>query len=163
MAETVKQSTVQECDVPSLFQRLSAALLTHSTLQCSTIDYCFQQPVKQPFLHDRIRVHHLSKKLAFSCMDVVLLRKWEWMSKDSGGLWQWLALSLTLHHCGKPKSARKLAAAVSWLLRKDCPLAEAENVIQFLFLLSTPNTEDSSRAEMPQGEEAGHIYNYYPE
>ncbi len=154
------KSTLQLCDVPCLFQRLSASLLTHSALHYSTIDYCFQQPVKQPFLHDRIRVHHLSKKLALSCMDVVLLRKWEWMRTDSGGLWQWLALSLTLHHHGKPNSAHKLATAVSWLLREDCALAEAENVLRFLFLLSIPNTKDSM-IETPQAE-AGHIYSYYP-
>ena len=152
---------VELCSVHSLFQCLSRSILNHSALQhTSIIDYCFQRPIKQPFLHDRNRVHRLSRKLAFSCMDVVLLRKWEWMGTDSGGLWQWLALSLTLHHRGKPDSAHHLATAVSWLLRENCILKEAENILRFLFLLSTPNTKDVM--ETPQTK-AGHVYSYYPE
>ena len=154
---------VQLSSIPNLFQRLSTSVLIHYALkQSSLIDYCFHRPQKQPFLHDRIRVGQLSRKLAQFCWDVVLLRKWEWMGSDSGGgLWQWLSLSLTLHHYGKPDCAYRLATAVSWLLSKDCGLTEAENILRFFFLLSAPNTRDAV-VDTPQMK-AGQVYGYYPE
>lgn len=152
---------VQDCSVPGLFQRLCISLLTHSMYKpTSIIDFCFQRPMKQAFLHDRNRVQHVTRKLFALCMDVVLLRKWQWMGTETHCISHCLGVSLALHYQGQSSKAESLAGAITWLVAGKSDLIEADNVLHFLFLLSSPRT-GGNVVDTPQT--ASHqIYSYYP-
>lgn len=150
---------VQSCSIQELFKRLCTSILNHSAIQPSSIiDFCFHKPIKQPFLQDRNRLQYLVGKMMATCMDVILLRQWEWRTTDTHCISHCLGVSLSLHYQGQSTKAESLATAMTWLLEGNTDLIEADGVLQFLFLLSstgnyvmdTPLTRDD------------HIYSYYP-
>lgn len=149
-------SVVGLYSVPDLFQRLCASVLKDCIIQpTSRIDFCFQKPIKK---HDKARVQSLVRKLRALCMDVVLLRKWEWMRGDGDSVIRCFGVALSLYFQGMSKEAECLAAAISKVLKEDCQLVEAENVLQFLFLLSSSRRAGNLVPEVRKG----HIYSYYP-
>lgn len=132
-----ERHSVQFSDVPDLFHKLCRSVVTRSlTKQWSVLDLRFQERAKQAFLQDEGRVQHLVRRLVLLSMDLVLLRKWEWMGTDTGCVSHSLGVVLSLHCQGQSGKAERLANAIHWLVGGMADLVEPENVLQFLFLLS---------------------------
>lgn len=160
MEEEIR-GAVHSGSILELFKRLCASVLTHSTVQpTSRMAFCFHKPVKQAFLQDRNRLHYLVRRMVALCMDVILLRQWQWRTTDVHCISHCLGVALSLHYRGQSAKAEGLANAMAWLLEGNSNLIEAENVLQFLFLLSSPSTR-TDVMDTPSTRE-DQIYSYYP-
>lgn len=152
---------VHSCSIPGLLRDLCASFLTHSMVRpSSVIDFCFHKPIKRAFLQDSNRLNYLIRRLAGVCMDVILLRPWEWRTSEIHCTSHCLGVALTLHYQEHTTRAESLASAMTWLLQGNSDLTEADNVLQFLFLLSSPSVSASAE-DSPMTRE-GQIYSFYP-
>ena len=146
-------------NVPGLFHRLCTSVLTHSLLQHSSIcEFSFHEPSKG-LLHDGARLQSLAHKLMLLSMDILLLRKWEWMVAGGYCISHSLGVTLSLYCQGKPDQAKTFSDAVNWLIRDPPCLKEPENILKFLFLLSSPNNNCDMQATLPMQRTT---YSYYP-
>ena len=156
-----EKHSVQLCDVPDLFHRLCRSVIAHSLLQQrSVLGLRFQEPVKRAFLQDSNRQQQLARRLVRQSLDVVLLRKWEWMGTDTSCISHSLGVALSLHCQGKSRKAERLAKAIHWVVGEVAGLVEAEGILQFLFLLSdVAGSGDVLDTPSTRGDQ---IYSYYP-
>lgn len=146
------------CNVPELFYKLCKSLLTHSVFRPSSVlDLRFPDRVRRAFLHDSNRARRVTRKLWLLCLDVVLLRKWEWIGTDTRCIAHSLGVSLSLQCQGQSGKAENLARAIGWVLGDPPGLLEPESVLQFLFLLSSPGTH----GDIPHVR-GDHTYSCYP-
>ena len=151
---------MQTCSILELFKRLCSSILAQSAVQPSSmIDFCFHKPIKQAFLQDRNRLEYLVRQLVALCMDVVLLRQWEWRTTDTRCVSHCLGVALSLHYHGQSTKAESLATAMTWLLEGTSDLTEPDNVLQFLFNLSSPHANEALDIPCTRADQ---IYSHYP-
>ena len=148
-------AAMQLSSIPELFYKLCESVLSHSLQTSSSIlDLSF----RQTFV-DREKLPLLAKKLRLRCMDVVLLRKWEWMGTETHCITDALGFTLDLYCHGEPFRAKKLTSAVHWMLEDASELMESESILQFLCLLSSPKISKGTHGPTTRGD---HIYHHYP-
>ena len=149
------------CSVPKLFYKLCWSILARSRLPSpSVFDFSCHEPIKQAFLQDKSRLQLLARKLVLLCWDIVLLRKWQWMTADTRSIAHCLGVVLTLYWQGKPDKAKRLASAIQWVTADACGLVEPKAILQFLYLVSSPPT--SGDGLITPHTRDGHIYSDYP-
>lgn len=163
----VMKDAVQFSSVPELLHKLCQSLLVCSLFEtssflCLSVPGTTLEPVKQAYLHDRGRLQRLARRLVLLCYDVVLLRKWQWMGSETRCISHSLGVALSLHSQGKTSKAGNLANAITSLLSGEeaSDLTEPESILQFLFLLSSPNACGDVQ-DVPHTRE-GHVYPFYP-
>ena len=158
----MKKRSVQFCDVPDLFRRLCRSVVTHWLSQkWSVLDLRYQDRAKQAFLQEEDRLQQLVRRLVLLSMDVVLLRKWEWMGTDTGCVSHSLGVALSLHCQGQSGKAERLANAIHWLVGGMADLVEPESVLQFLFLLSCVGSS-GDQLDAHTTSWGDQTYSYYP-
>lgn len=143
---TMEGSAVFHCSVPDLFLRLSRSILAQAMLTPAQIyDWSYLKPTKQLiYAQDPKKTRWLFKQLTSQCLDMVLLKQYEWqpLSSTTGcPVSRCLGLSLTLRLAGLTKEADMLTAAIESLATGNSNLTEVDNILQFLFLLSNKDTE----------------------
>ena len=151
---------VHTCNIQELFLRLCSSILNQSTSQpFSIVEFCFHKPAKR--FHDGNRVQYLVRQLRHMCMDVILLRQWEWRTTETHTISHCLGVALSLHYQGHTSQASSLASAMTWLLQGNCSeVTEPDNILNFLFLLSRPSA-GNTRVDAPLRMD-GQIYKFYP-
>ena len=158
-----KESSVQFCSVPDLFLKLCSSMLCQLVLQSGRSDWVFHKPGKPPFSLEWRRLQHESKRLRRLCLDLVLLRQWEWISTVDhpieSPISSCLGRTLSFWSRGRSTEADKLSCNINWLASGKSGLTESENLLHFLFLLSSPCSHGGRQIMVPG---TGQSYPHYP-
>lgn len=109
----------------------------------------------QPFHLPWVKEKELCRRMRWRCLDLMLLRQWEWKSREEFvlGSRSYYAMIHVLHlqQLGQVEKAVALMACVDLLLSQPAGLTEPHGVLYFLHLLSQKTCSLSSLPRKPDG------------
>ena len=161
--EGQKSGSVCLSSVPDLLLKLCESIILSKEKRCKDNGFL-------SFLEVGVRSFHLSwvaqqalwKKMRAACLDVMLLRQWEWLPQDQEAMGspycRCLGHVMSLQQQGQTDRATQLMTSLDWLLGPLAALSRPHSVLQFLHLLSHLDQDSSKEVHKPKD----WIYDVYP-
>ena len=159
---------IQFRSVPTLLLELCKSLLESTipghSLQSSEFSSSINADSRKALGREWREVDTLCKKLRKLCLDVILLRRWEWThimkEQITCPISLCLGQTLFLYHQGRSKDAERLSCAITWLTEAKSELSEVNSLLRFLFLLSSQ--EETSVSVVSAQTRKDCLYVHYP-